>query len=228
MKTWSWVHPPRHFCMCVYLDGTVACRRPSMPCRWASANLDLSLSKTEQSSQKHITCTASKGEEWNKDCVAFCHIYCMSWIPWVNHLPVKHCFPTPLQFWRRLSLRCTSWLWLWCTLLQTPPKTLTHCSLERLHTAVRNKHLAGVWSTICVCLWEVCSHSTNIFVGHDGLRVVLRLIHKCCKGRCLSLTSQWWTTEAMNCWIFFHCHWVKWTARKIYSQIPQMCNTESL
>ena len=34
-----------------------------MPCHWASANLDLSLSRTELSSRKHITCTASKGKE---------------------------------------------------------------------------------------------------------------------------------------------------------------------
>lgn len=44
-------------------------------------------------------------------------------------LPVKRCFPLPLQSWRWPSLRCTSWLWLWCRLLQTLPKTPTQCSL---------------------------------------------------------------------------------------------------
>lgn len=58
--------------------------------------------------------------------------------------PVKHCFPIPLQFSRRLSLRCTSWLWLWCTLLQTPPTTLTRCSLVRQHTDVRDLHRANL------------------------------------------------------------------------------------
>lgn len=56
-------------------------------------------------------------------------IYCMCGIK--KFLPVKRCFLIPLQFSRRLSLRCTSWLWLWCKLLQTPPKTLTRCSLVR-------------------------------------------------------------------------------------------------
>lgn len=73
----SFFQPPRSFCMCVYLDGIVACRRLSMPCHWASANLDLSLSMTEQSSQKHITCTASEGKkvQRNKDYNSFWHIY---------------------------------------------------------------------------------------------------------------------------------------------------------
>lgn len=47
----------------------------------------------------------------------------------VRRLPVKHCSPLPLQSWRWPSLRCTSWLWLWCRLLQTLPMTPTQCSL---------------------------------------------------------------------------------------------------
>ena len=65
-ELWQWKPPQRTSFWCGYLDGTVACRLLSMPCRWASANLDLSLSTTEQSSQKHITCTASEVREWQQ------------------------------------------------------------------------------------------------------------------------------------------------------------------
>lgn len=66
-------------------------------------------------------------------CSTLCECTCL----WVcaslqraRRLPVKHCFPLPLQSWRWPSLRCTSWLWLWCRLLQTLPKTPTQCSLR--------------------------------------------------------------------------------------------------
>lgn len=60
--------------------------------------------------------------------VRACESVCVS-LQGPCRLPVKHCSLLPLQSWRWPSLRCTSWLWLWCRLLQTLPKTRTQCSL---------------------------------------------------------------------------------------------------